>query len=441
LLINKFHWIRMVSKMFRTFVSQKTVLVAAIAVLMLFSACGHARAQALPEQVSRELEFVQGVLKRGLEEGNMERIAEAHRILSNLEVTLGELSSPKKKTMFTLALGYEYVNMCPSVFLFQLSSPDNPTGFTIDCVEKSLGYFSKALDMAEKNLTPGSAADAFFIAGVGVDRLKANLTGVPGAETEKYFKMAREYIRMSAQLGPTFDGIDIVLKRFDRPKFRELPIVSDSQFETIQRMLVYDSAYSVTETTPGPQAKPVVETPSGGKSTPPAFVDDNSYVNYRWRFSIRRPDDSWEFVTNKTEQSLHLTIKKKNPMEQPGSGLNVICYPLSPSDSNAPLKQIVDKSTRLLEQAGYTVSGSEQYTLSGMPAFRINARHTYNELIPADQTAAGSGASSSSLVSRQFMIVTARNGIQYILSFSALENDFNSVFETYRKIADTISFY
>lgn len=392
------------------------------------------------EQISNELEFVEIILDKGIVDGDIDKLVESHRILSNLGVTLKDLNDFNKRALFTLAIGYAYVRMCPSAFFFQLSSPDNPTGFTINCVEKSMEYFTNATQFADDKLDKTAAADTYFFAGIGIDRLKSNMSGVPGVNTDGFLKEAKENIRKAVEMGPSFEGAATILRRFDRREYIKSPVVDDKRFHELRRMLVLD------ETLPEPAvfheatAENMMDVPDT-----PAVVEDDTYMDYRWRFSIRRPDGTWKFTSRKDDNSLHLLIKKKKSGEQKGSGLNIICNSLENESSTLTLEQLVDKSITLLEQAGYNVDSKKITKLARLPAYEVVLTHKYNELIPVEsimtETTAPGAVSSKSLASRQYMIVILSSGIQYTISFSSLDNEYAGIFVMYHNIVNTVKIF
>jgi len=369
----------------------------------------------------------------------MQGIAESHRILSNLLVNLKQLGDSEQQARFTAAVGYEYVKMCPAVYFLQLFKPDNPTRFTIDCVGKSQELFSAAVGIAGKSMKGAPAADIYFIAGIGMDRLKANMSNVPGANLDGFLKRAREYVGKAASQGTSFGGVETILARLDKDEYRKTPVVDDSKFRDLSRTLILGNIVPVIDA----DTAEMKSVPESSKITPDV-ADENTYLDYKWRFSIRRPDETWMFVSERAGTALHLSIKKKNSSDQRGSGLNLICSPLKPEDSGAPLNKIVEKSVELLKSAGYSDLEGKNVSFSGIPAYELKSAHKYNELIPSEDTmeeAMLTGDSSTNMASRQYMIIAIANGMQYILSFSSLDTEYPRIFPIYRAIAETFSVF
>lgn len=411
----------------------------------------------LSDGISGELEYAASVISAGVRNGDPEKLSDAHRILANLELSLKDVPSDKDRVTFLFAIGFSYVDMCPSAYFLQLTKPGNDSGFTINCVEKSLKYFDDAVKLAQNKLPGKGKADACFIAGIGVDRLKSNMSSAPGVDTEKFYDRALEYFNCAASGGTAFEGVATILKRFSRSDYLRLPVVDDDRYQDIRRSLSLGNSAVPTSMIYEPTSelsKPITvevekkKTPSSisEKVNPPVVeersIDENTYLDYKWRFLIRRPDDSWKFVTGGTGQSFQLYLMMKNSMEQTGSGISVICSTISGGDYS--LEQIVDYSVGLLEKAGYTLKSKNKTSVSSMPAYSVVAEHRYNELIPSEsimQHGMGSIPSSDSLVSIQDMKIISANGIQYIVSFSSLEKDYTKASELYGDIIKSLEIF
>lgn len=432
------------------------LIVVMFALLAVFSAC--ANADGISDAISGELEYAASVIRTGTRNGDVEKLAEAHRVLSNLELSLKDVPSDKERVTFTLALGYSYVDMCPSAFFLQLTKPGNSSGFTINCVEKSFKYFDDAVKKAETKLSVTGKADACFMAGIGADRLKSNMSSAPGVDTETFYDKALAYFNCAASGGTSFDGVTTILKRYSRSDYMRLPVVDDSRYEDIRRTLSLGaSAFptpSLKDGSAAPQLAATVEVgekPAFGATkeepAPPVIekrsVDENTYLDYKWRLLLKRPDETWKFVTGGTSQSFQLYLTKKNAMEQTGSGITVICSSAVEAGGNT-LEQVVDRSVSLLEQAGYTLKSKNKTTVSSLPAYEVVSEHRYNDLIPSEsvmEPGSGSIPSSDSLVSIQNMKIIMSNGIQYIISFSSLEKDYSNSSELYGDIIKTLELF
>lgn len=425
------------------------------AIFLAFPLQGNAAG--ISDAISGELEYASSVISAGTRTGDPEKLSEAHRILSNLELSLKDVPSDKERVTFVLALGFSYVDMCPSAFFLQLTKPGNKSGFTINCVEKSLKYFDDAVKLAQNKLTGAGKADACFIAGIGTDRLKANMSSAPGVDTEKFYDKALEYFNCAASGGTTIEGVATILKRLSRADYLKMPVVDDARYDDVRRTLSLgasafptpeiekDSASPDKPVTVKVEKKPKksaavepVETPAVEERS----IDENTYLDYKWRFLIRRPSDDWKFVSGENGQSFQLYVMMKNSMEQTGSGISVICSSIEGGDYS--LEQVVDRSVGLLQQAGYTLKSKNKATVSNMPAYAVVSEHRYNDLIPSEsvmQPGMGSIPSSDSLVSIQDMKIITANGIQYIISFSSLEKDYTRASELYGDIIKTLEIF
>ncbi len=386
-------------------------------------------------QVSKELEFAKGIIEDGITLGKPENFARAHRVLGNLGVTIENIDDIHKRTLFTLAIGYNYVRMCPYSFLQQTG---DSSALIVNCTDEAVSFFNRAITLAQQRLEKQSIADTFFLVGVGLDRLKANLNDIPGVSAEEYYWMARKNFMQAYELNTGFGGIGKMLEKYNRPKAKSEAVVSQRQFSELYRMLIFK------DTRPGAKSRP---TSGNGAADEPeevienAVVEDDTYINYKWRFSIRRPDDTWKFVVRKGRNSLQVSVRKKDETALKGSGLNVVCRTLSPSGASSALGELIAGSEKLLEQAGYKINSKQQFDFNGLQAYKIISEHKYNDLIQNGGTNSAKSGADKQLVSQQYMIITKSNGIQYIISFTGLKDEYPRLFSQYQAMANTAKFF
>lgn len=380
--------------------------------------------------VTKELEYVHGIIEDGITLGEPENFALAHRVMGNLSVTLENMENIHRRTMFTMAVAFNYVRMCPHSFM---QEADVETAFTVDCTKEALKYINESAELARERLDRQSAADAYFVAGVGLDRLKTNLNDIPGADTREYYFMARDFFLKAGDMNTGFGGISRIIGKYNMAESKTSAVVTEEQFDELFRMLIYRD--------PQPKAVKEARASAGGMaeesvSARSEIIDDNTFINYKWRFSISRPDDTWKFVVRKGSNSLHVNLRRKGKLEQKGSGLNIICRTLKPEDADAPLGELVAKSEKLLEQAGYEINSKQQFDFNGLQAYKIISQMEYSDLVASEQ-----GSGGGQLVSQQYMLVTKSNGIQYIISFTGLKDEYPRLFTRYQSMVNTAKFF
>lgn len=389
-----------------------------------------------PEDISKELEYIDGVVRKGISDGDMEVLARAHRTMANLDIAVESLDSPREKILFSLAIAYNYINLCPTATVLQLSESTNPTGFTFDCVERVDFYFNRSIKYAESvdKLSNTAMADISFIIGIGYDRLKANLTGIARDGTRRFYDLARSYINKSVGLGPTFDGAGNILARFDNDKYLTAPVIDDSQYNELHRLLYMNRALPST----------FIEKNASGVIVPPAgqgvTADENTFVDYQWRFSVKKPDNSWQFVIQKSTSSFHITVKKDS-QDQAGSGLNIVCRALNETEMNLTPEALISRSVSLLESAGYEIKSRRDITHNGVKAQEIISIHQYQNLIVKPPSDEKDKQQSEPLVSKQYMIIAVSNGVEYIISFNSLESEYARIFPEYKLISNTVTMF
>ncbi len=612
--------------------------------------------------ISKEIEYSDGLARTGVAENSPEKLLTAHTTIANLDQTIRKLKTREDLILFSLAEAYEYVRMCPSVHLLQMYKQASFKGSQINCVAESVKYFNRAIDTAKLTKDKAVIADTYLLAAIGADRLKSNLDGAPGADSNKHFRLAREWAKNSVSTGAAAESAKTLLRKLDGEDFRHRAIITESQFETIVKMLILDhnfardsfprvettpttptassnipvvlpqsatssveiptaatataqtaatatqtvntpatispkpatpapakpaptpaataatskktavtsqttakkqnrekvdapnvklpplpndttptskttpkptpassaptmvkdnsqplaatstaniqpsiatapatatstakakSPASTTTATATPQIPPapsplpdsqppatatatpqlpdvatlipehpaepakdpevatigvarLVEAPTAGQNAIKPFSDEDAYVDYRWRFMVRRPDDSWTFRAAPAinRHDFQLTIVKTQKTEQTGSGLNIVCHTLDAEETLIPLSTLVDKSTSLLKKAGYELVSDKQVSIKGVVARELILTHRYNELIPAkDKVQNQLVPTGEKLVSRLYMLTAVSNGIHYIITFSSLEQDYSRIQGIYTAIAATIEFF
>jgi hypothetical protein len=416
------------------------VLVAIVVMLGVFASAA-ARAQAArsarPEDVSREFEYVESIIRKGVSDGDAEMLTRAHRTISNLELAIDSIEKPEDRILFMLAAGYDYVEMCPTATALSLTNAANPTGFAFNCVEQAEYYFNKAKSAAENQngFSPATIGDVTFLIGIGYDRMKYKMAGL-GVETKHFFDLEKTCLRKAAELGTGFDGVRAMLGLLSGDEYQTKQVMDDDKYAELRRMLYLSHAL--------PQPAEDASTAAATSTiTPLPDMDENSYIDYQWRFSVRKPDKTWQFAIRKSSNSFHLTVRKKNPADLEGSGLNIVCRALTEPEAQMPRDQLIGRSIELLKEAGYDIKSQMAVTHNGVPAQEIISAHQYNELI--QKTAPESGqqpaGAAAKLVSKQYMIIAVLNNIEYIISFSSLEADYSKVFVEYRMIANTVNIF
>ncbi|MFA6447997.1 MAG: hypothetical protein WCX65_00875 [bacterium] len=417
------------------------LLVTAIIIFCLAGAASQSRAQAArSEDISKEFEYIESVIHKGVSDGDMNMLARAHRAMSNLEMAVTSLNKPEDRILFTLAAAYNYVDLCPTAGVLSLSATTNPTGFSFDCIERAEYYFNKARSLAESSsgLSKGTVADVSFLIGIGYDRLKANLAGL-NVDTKRFYDLAMNYIRKSVELGAGFDGVTAILKRILSDDYKNKPVIGDEQYNDLRRMLYFERALPQPANTAATDTSTATSTISIAKPS-----DDNSYIDYQWRFSVRKPDRSWQFAIRKSSNSFYLTIKKKDPAQLEGSGLNIVCRSLNETEAQMPPDKLIEKSLDLLKQAGYEIKSQKSISHNGVPAQEIISMHQYKDLIQKSAPVAGDQKqpdAAQKLVSKQYMVIAVSNNIEYIVSFNSLEAEYARIFPEYKLIANSITMF
>jgi len=417
----------------------KKILISLILIILILCRQVSAYAQTVrAEDISKEFEYISSVISKGISDGDMEKLTQAHRTMSNLELAVASLEKPEDRILFSLAAAYNYVDLCPTAIVLSLSSTTNPTGFTFDCVDRADALFNKGRAYAEesKNLSKATMADISFLIGVGYDRLKATLSSL-NVDTKRFHDLELSFFSKAAELGPGFDGVKGIVKKLSDNKYRTKPVIDDAQYNDLHRLLYLDRAL--------PQ--PALGASSGEFATStvssPRASDENYFIDYQWRFSVKKPNNDWQFTIRKASNSMYLTIRKKDLTALEGSGLNIVCRAITEAESQSPPDKLIEHSIRLLKEAGYEIKSQKQISHNGLPAQEIISIHQYQELIQKTPPAAGEKKPDSApkLVSKQYMIIAVSNGIEYIISFNSLEEEYARIFPEYRMIANTVNMF
>lgn len=400
--------------------------IAAISCCLIFAA--PASSAALMDDIVKELEYSGALIQLGAENGDVNQYAAAHRALANLAVTSGRLENPRDHVLTLLAISYFYVRMCGDLPPLQLSKAANPGGLSIDCAALAGEYMKRATDVADKRLPAPGAADAHFFAGLGYDALRGYMSGVKSRDTAPFHRKALEQMKKAVELGASFDGAKAVLARLaaSQPSSRS-SIVSRETFEQAHQSMYMNRVLTLPPTLKYLSGEP--------QNTDP----ENTYVSYRWRFSIVKPGADWEFSGADSKSNFKLTIRQKpaKPIGKPA--LTLVAHELTPAETGVSVKQLVDSSVQLLTQAGYSVESQSEAEFKGNPAYEVVLASQYKDINVKDG-AANSGTSPS-LITKHYMFVALSGGIEYILSFNTLLEDYAKVFPDMRIIANTLELF
>lgn len=172
------------------------------------------------------------------------------------------------------------------------------------------------------------------------------------------------------------------------------------------------------------------------------------YMDYRWRFSIQKPDDSWEFASSTTRTNLKLTILQNPKAADVRPSLTLVAHELTDEDKAQSLASLVQRSTQLLTDAGYVIeSRKDDAQYQGFPASEIVLTYSYADLgvknAPADENVpapeANAKPETAALDTKHYMFIVMANDIEYILSFSTLRKDYAKYFPDLKMIANTFT--
>ena len=83
-------------------------------------------------------------------------------------------------------------------------------------------------------------------------------------------------------------------------------------------------------------------------------------MDYKWRFSIQKPDATWIFATSTLRANLKLTVAQRADLPPNRPPLTLVAHTLTLDESTQSLKELVTTSTQLLTQAG-----SQEFQLKG----------------------------------------------------------------------------
>ncbi len=418
-------------------------VILALGILVPVFACAQdAPPQVRPEDISKEFEYTESLIKKGVSDGDADTLARAHRTLANLELAIDSLPKPTDRILFLIAAGYDYIEMCPTATALALTNVKNPTGFIFNCVDQADYYFNKAGKAAEneKGFTTATIGDVAYLIGIGYDRMKYKMAGM-GVETKRFFDLEKMYFKKAAELGTGFDGVRAILGLLSDDKYKIKQVLDEDRYSELRRMLSF--SHALPQSAAGTAEGGAAGSGEGSSIAPLPAADENAYIDYQWRFSVRKPDKSWQYTIRKSSNSFHLTARPKDAATLAGSGLNIVCRALSETESKMPQDKLIDRSIELLKEAGYEIKSQKPVTHNGVPAQEIISVHQYKELIqktgPEDSDKNKDAAQK--LVSKQYMIIAVMNNIEYIISFSCLEADYSKVFAEYRMVANTVNIF
>ena len=405
---------------------------AVVVVALLLGVVRPAPAAALVEGVSKELEYIDALVTQGEESGQLPYLEKAHRTLANLAVTNQAVESPRDRVLMYLSISYFYVRMCGIVPLLQLSSTANPTGFDVDCVAQSTKYFDMALTEAVAHLERAELGDTHFYVGMGYDAMRGYLADIPGSDLTRLHKKAQDEIAMAVQIGTSFDGAKHVLARFSSmPADSPDTVVAEDTFLQMHRLFYMERVF----------ANPPVDTGVGPDHTPITSMpvdEKNVYMDYRWRFSIQKPDDTWQFATGTTQTQFKLSVFQDPEVSQSHSVLTLVAQQLDEAQAALPLKELVSNSTKVLVQAGYAIESQKESEFRSRQAYEIVLKYSYQDLGVLEGSE-GEENKPAPLGTKHYMFVVAANNILYILSFNSLESEYSKIFPDLKMIANTFT--
>jgi len=393
--------------------------------------CSTAFSQPSPEDVSKELDYIAGTIDKGISDGNMALLSKAHRTLSNLELSIKRLENDKEKVLFTISQAYDYINLCPTSIVLQLSETTNPTGFSFDCIERTEYFFQRAIWYAQSvDMNKTTVADISFLIGIGYDQMKSNLATLSEENTKRFHGLAMYHVKKAIEIGTGFDGAKTILKRMEDEEYKTKPVITREQYLDLHRLLYLNRVLPKPFFLSGSSQEEIEQSSKEPRD------DKNLFIDYQWRFSAEKPGENWQFVIRKSPLSLHLSILQKDPNERIGSGLNIVCRVLPDADRKLVPEALIKRSVEMLKEAGYNIQSQKTITHSGIPSQEIISVHKYKNLVQKKQ-----GQDAENIVSKQYMIITVANGIEYVISFNSLEIDYSRIFPDYKKIAASVSIF
>lgn len=419
------------------------ILMVAVFILAAYGVRA-APAAGLAEEITKELEFVDGLVLDGATTGRISQFDKAHRTLVNLGVTVDNLQDPKDKTLANLSIAYFYARMCESLPLLELSQSTNPNGINIDCVGMAEKFFGKAVASVNGGLPQSELGDTYFYIGLGYDTMRGFLAEIPGGNTSSLYEKAKENLSKAIDAGTSFGGAKAVLAKISmqQPDSRA-PVIPLDTFLTIHRMLYIDRIFP---------KQPVPDNQVDTSSTRIIPKNEkNTYIDYMWRFSIQKPDETWQFATSTTKTNFKLTVSQRADLPPNRPPLTLVAHVLSPDEQTLALTELVTRSTQILIQAGYAVESQKEMDFKGAGAYEIVLTYSYKDLglksgekPPAPETPAPPGSppapeAPASLDTRHYMFVVLSNNIEYILSFNSLQQDYSQVFPDLKMIANTFT--
>lgn len=394
-----------------------SLLITAAAIVLICSPCA---AEGLLGNVEKELQYVDALVERGAEAGDMGLLQKAHRTLANLEVTAKEIDRPAALAAVQLATAFFYVRMSESVLLLSLSKTTNPGGFRIDPLRESEHFFHVALETARGSGDAKLTADTYFFVGLGYDFLRTRLQNFPGANPRDLYEKARAHMEKSAEIGTSFPGSYAIVRRIYRiPPESPENVLDENQFIELHTLLYLQASI--------PRVGPLVDK----TEAQPLEKDENVFIDYKWRFSVKRVDTSWEFHPAVTKTSLKLLIQRAAGKPRAGSGVQITARPLGETLRGKSAEEVVKQSISLLTSAGYKVDEQKRILFKGRSAYEVRLTH---EASPME-----GGPGDSSLKSRQYMLIMVSSGIQYILSFNAMADEYDAIHPDLMEIVNSFT--
>ncbi|MEW5946466.1 MAG: hypothetical protein AB1742_09730 [bacterium] len=397
-------------------ISPHRFLIIAFAALLVVHC---ARAGDFIDDVEKELEYVNALVAAGVEKGSLPALEKAHRTLANLAQTAKRLEQPATLAAVELAVAFFYLRMAESVVLLQLSPATNPSGFRLNAVRETEHYFHRALATARTAGARETLADTYFFVGIGYDALRASLADFPGADSSGLFEKARAHVAKAVALGTSFPGAGAVLRRLGAitPASRQA-LLPPERFIALHTALILQSSL--------PRFEPTIEK-TGVK---PVVKNGDTLMDYKWRYSISRTDGSWEFQQDVTDAFAKVIVQRAPDKPRAGSGVQLTARPLSPAEKNLSLDDLVHKSLSVLAAAGYKIDSQQKVSFKGLDAFEIVLSHA--------STIVGE-APGAVIASKQFLLITVSSNILYVLSFNALDKDYDALFPDLKQIVNSFT--
>lgn len=378
-----------------------------------------AGAAELIDDIERELEYVHAVVEQGVQTGDMKLLEKAHRTLANLELTTKELTNPTAKTAVQLASAYFYVQMSDSVLLLSLSRTTNPGGFQFDPALQAEHFFHEALETARRGRNQALVGDAYFFIGLGYDMLRVRMLGFGGAEKERFFEAARAHLEKAVGAGTSFGGAGAAARRIYRlsPESPE-SVIPESQFSELHTAICHQASM--------PRVAALIEK----AEAVPIKKDENVYIDYKWRFSVRRLDNTWVFDDERTPGGMKLLIQRGAGKPKAGAGVQITVQPARKTPAGKGIDEAMEQSVAMLTSAGYKVAEQRKFSFKGRDAWEVKLTHTTTRM---------DGGEGDGLTSKQYMLVVVSADMRYIVTFNALEQQYDALFPELMETVNTFT--